>query len=155
VSEAKDGPLERIVAVAATQLDLLEDARRRPEIDRAGLAETALELVLKGIAAEARAAGLDTFAQRHAAFAARGGDAQRHLIALGEGWACRHCKNDVVRSVQLARVDDRWKASLVCRACGRVSPIAPLGTAALARHFGALLEDADWDPTDNGFEVAT
>lgn len=153
----KEDALARIVAVARTQLDLLADARRRPEVDRGGLAQTSLELLLDCIAREAAAAGgeLAAFAERHEAERRRAVDVRRHLIAIGEGWSCRHCKNDVVRAVLLTRVDGAWKPAIVCRACGRTSPLAPLGIAALKKRFDGLLEDPDWDPTANGFEVSS
>ncbi len=158
MTEGSNGDaLARIVATASTQLDLLADARRRPEIDRAGLAQTALDLLLESIAREAAAAGgeLVGFAERFEADKARGLDVRRHLIALGADWSCRHCKNDVVRAVILTLADDVWKPQLVCRACGRTSPLAPRGIAALKKRFGARLEDPAWDPTENGFEVSS
>lgn len=152
----RDKPLARIVAVAQQQLELLEDARRRTEIDTGGLAKVALELLLDAIAREARDAGgaLEAYAERHEAYRTDHIDAREHRAALGEGWSCKHCKNEVVQDVAIAmKKNDRPRVSLICRACGRTSPIAPLGLATFNDRFGHLADDPKWDPTKNGFVV--
>lgn len=146
--------LLKIVAVADQQLDLLQDAARRTDVDVAGLSRVGLELLLQAIGAEVSGVSGEAFE----AFAARAHkvkadtiDVRQHLIALGEGWRCRHCKADVVGAAVISgQAKGKLKVSLQCRSCGRTSPIDRLGMAAFKNKFGHLV-GAGWDPTTNGF----
>lgn len=151
---SKTDALTRIIEVANQQLDLLEDARRRPDVDLDGLSKVALEMLLRAVADAAEGSddpALAAFAARLAEKGKTDVDVRRHLIALGEGWGCKHCKNDVVGDAVVSMLDDgRPKVELRCASCGRVSPISNLGLAAFKKRFGHLV-GPDWDPTQNGF----
>ena len=145
--------LERIVAAANQQLDLLEDAAQRTDVDKKGLSEASLGLLLDALAAETDKLGgeLGLFGDRVRALKAHGRDVREHLIALSKDWKCRHCKCDVASGAVIAGVKARKpKVELACKSCGRTTPLEKFGVAA----FKALFVDQirkDWNPELNGF----
>lgn len=146
--------LEAIIAAAGQQLDLIEEAAIRPEIDKAQLSKSALDLVLAAMASHVQ--GLDgeafaAFAARVAQIKAEQIDVRHHLIELSESWVCRACKSDVASGAVIAGVKARKpKVSLACKACGATTPLAPLGVAAFKKRFGQLVKPT-WNPEHNGF----
>jgi hypothetical protein len=155
--------LDRLFEVAATQLDLLEDAARRPGVDRAALGASVLEFLLAGIGAAATTAAaaprLDparrearaALARRVEALRAATVDVRHHLIELSEGWACGACGADVAKGASVSGVRvGQPRVELVCKACGRSSRLAAKGQAAFDRVWGPRLGPA-WNPALDGF----
>lgn len=155
--------LERIFELAAMQLDVLEDAARRPGIDRGALATNVLELLLAGIGAAAGQSAADSkivalqkekrlaLAQRVAAWRAATIDVRHHLLALAEGWSCNICGSDVPKEAVISGVRvGQPRVELVCKACGKKTRLPHSGQEAFQRIFGAL-NTPDWNPSLNGF----
>jgi len=146
--------LARILDAAEVQLDLLADAATRPEVDSRGLAATGLELLLEAMAATVAEVPGDryrAFAARVAEVGAASEDVRLHLIELAEGWACKSCGADVAKDASIAGIKARKpKLSLVCKACGRATPVAALGLAAFKTRFGRRVSPA-WNPSLQGF----
>ena len=146
--------LQRIIKVADQQLDLLEDAHSRSDVDVRGLSRTSLELLLEAMATfVGRVEGEDfsAFSERFTRMKAQNIDVRRHMIELGAGWQCRSCKSDVVGGVIISGVKKRKvKLELRCKACGEATPIGRLGHAAFKKRFGHMVEPG-WNPQLNGF----
>jgi hypothetical protein len=155
--------LERVFEVARAQLDLLEDAARRPGIDRGALAANALEFLLAGVGAAASlAAGaprLDptrrearaALARRIDALRAATVDVRHHLIELSEGWACPACGADVAKGAAVTGVKlGQPRVELVCKACGKHGRLGPRGQATFDRLWGPRA-GPDWNPALEGF----
>lgn len=142
--------LDQVIAVAETQLDMLEDASRRSGVDVARLTQQSFDLLLAALAASAPA--------QHAAFVARvakwraaSADVRHHLIELSEGWACHACKSDVASGAAIDGVRAGIpRVELICKACGKRTKLGARGQAAFEKIFGALVSP-DWRPSNHGF----
>lgn len=155
--------LLRIVETAGIQLDLLEDAAKRPEVDRAGLSEAGLELLLQSIASNARDAAesesdpglqdrLRAFADRVARWKSGAVQVSRHLLELATDWTCKQCGSDVPRGARISGVRAAMvQVEIVCRACGAATKLNPKGKKAFERWFGPLVKP-EWNPKLHGFE---
>ncbi len=154
--------LAKIIDVANTQLDLLDDAQRRSEVDKGQLARSSLDFLLQAIAVEAdnlssgdvppalRDAAA-RFAERERQLRATAIDVRHHLIALGDGWMCGQCKSDVVGGAVISGVQrKKIKIELQCKSCGATSPIKPAGSKVFDGKFGHLVAEG-WNPKLNGF----
>lgn len=143
---------DHLVGVAATQLDMIEDAARRPGVDVGRLTQQSFELLVGALAATARADA------RHAPFVARverwraaSVDVHHHLIELSEGWSCHVCGSDVASGAAIDGVRSGLvRVELVCKACGTRTKLGAKGDAVFKRVFGPLITP-DWRPSANGF----
>lgn len=155
--------LERIVALAETQLDVIEDAAKRSSVDHGGLAQTSLQLLLQGMAAQLRglalepgtdpalAAKLKAFAERVDQHKARTVSVKDHLFELAEGWSCKHCGADVPSGAAISGVRvGQPRVELICRACTKTTRLTRDGEQVFEKRFGALLSES-WNPALNGF----
>jgi len=145
--------LERIVSATETQLDILEDAARRPNVDLTKLSQQSLELLILAIAS---AAATDKrfirLAERVDRWRSRGADVHHHLIELSADWRCPACKSDVAREAAIDGVKVGLpRVELICANCGKKSRLNAKGQVAFERIFGPLLSP-DWNPTLNGFK---
>lgn len=160
--EAEKG-LERIVAAAKINVDLLLDATKRPEVSALGVSRMALENLLESIAAVARMtkedAGLSAATRiaigellaSYEEYRRRTIDVHEHLPALARGWACAACKKTSAKDAAASGVRSaNATVELVCKACGAKTPLTREGKQHLKEIFGAAMTPA-WNPTANGF----
>lgn len=146
--------LAEIIAAAQTQLDMLEDAARRPGVDVARLREQSYELLMVAISAAAEREDRKrnaAFVERVARWRAATVDVRHHLIELAEGWSCSACRSDVPSGASIDGVRSGLvRVELSCKACRKKTKLAPAGQAHFQRVFGALCTP-DWNPALNGF----
>lgn len=159
--------LGRIIEAASLHVRLLHDAHGRPEIDRAGLSQSSLELLLEAIAAQAarlRAdpslpadlrTQLDALVTAEKALRDDSVQVQRHLLDLAAGWQCARCRSEVASAAVIQAPFTSASAvrvSLECRECGARGDLTEAGRAQFGRWFGHLVRP-DWQPVLNGFRV--
>lgn len=142
----------------AGQLELINQAAARPNVDVAKLKAQCFDLVADAIAAQAETLAGDPGAQANARRLISSLESHRqalvdvrlHLIELSEDWQCSVCGQDVARAAALSRVSP-LEAQLVCKACGAKTALTPEGQRKLQKLFGAVAAGAAWNPAMNGF----
>lgn len=143
-----DPRLDALLTAVRQQLALLEDARARPDVDRAVVAENALHFLLHAFRAAAEPADADLVAQIDA-YLAQSRQARTHLLELGSGWRCASCGQRVPADAAVSGVrSGQPKLAIVCKACGAQSPATTDGLRALRELFSVT---AAWDARASGF----
>lgn len=163
MAEEADKALERVVAAAKINVDLLLDATRRPEVSALGVSRMALESLLESIAAVSRTlkdevgvaaatrAAIGELLSSYEEYRRRTVDVHEHLPALARGWACGACKKTAAKDAAVSGVRGASASvELVCRACGAKTPLTREGKQHLKEIFGAAMTPA-WNPAANGF----
>jgi hypothetical protein len=146
--------LARVFDVAAGQLELLNQAALRPDVDRASLKAQCFDLVVEALGAQAQRLGSEPSArkllEKLAAHRQSALDVRTQLIRLSEGWSCSACGRDVAAGAAISRLAP-LEAQLICRNCGAKTALAPAGQLKLQQLFGAAAAAAGWNPTLHGF----
>jgi hypothetical protein len=159
MADASDKALERIVFAAKTNVDVLLDAIKRPEVSPAGVSRLCLEVLLESIAGVARqssnnpelAAAMSALLAAYDEYQKQTIDVHQHLTALARGWACNACKKTAAREAHAGGLKSgNIRVELECRACGAKTPLTKEGKVVLTEVFGALMTPA-WNPAANGF----
>jgi hypothetical protein len=163
-----ENAIDQVLRAASAQLEMWRDGQRRPEIDRGGLSESCLALLLEAIGAQARIlegnaelpaslrAALLRFGEEEKKLRAGSAAVSDHLLELAQGWECSACGSDVPAAAQLLPPlgePERTRARLLCKRCGAATALTAEGHFQLVRWFGHLFTPG-WDPGCNGFQVA-
>ena len=155
--------LSGILEAATAQIHRLRDGAARPDVDRGGLAESALGLLLEGVAAHVAPLRHDStqpgdvrrkataFCRDVETYRAASLPVGRYLDDLASDWACGRCNERVAKAAAVSGVRlDAIELSLVCAACGEKTRVTGKNFALFEKIFGHVVSP-QWNPRANGF----
>ena len=154
MSDANLDALAGLFDVVSGQLEVMNQAATRPDVDRAKLKAQCFDMVLEAVGAQANRLSAQPSAkkllEKLAQHKKTGADVRMQLIALSEDWKCQACGRDVAGGATVTKRAP-LEGELVCKNCGAKTPLTPQGQTRLQKLFGASAAAADWNPATNGF----
>ena len=155
MERSADDVLSRLLETVSGFVEMLDQAGQRSDVNVQSLKAQCLDLMLEAIKAGAtqltgphkeRARAV---ADKITAYQRSSVDVRLHLIDLSQGWRCGNCGRDVAAGAAVVSKSP-LAAELVCKMCGKRTPLTPRGDGRLQELFGALASPT-WNPALNGF----